>query len=107
MTVTEAMDRINDIRNRTENRDDRLALEMAYESLRKEPNHIGAFKVIDKKTGKEADVEKIALKEEWAQHLIYCDMDGFLIGEDGSLYLADECSHWAYAPPDRFEVVPI
>ena len=63
------------------------------------------FWVIDKKTGKEADTYKIALKEKWAQGLVYCDIDGFYIGEDGSLILADECGNYAYPPEDRFEIV--
>ena len=67
-------------------------------------NAIHGFRVIDKKTGKEADPYEIALKEEWAQHLMYCDMDGFAILEDGSLILCDECGQFNYAPADRFEV---
>ena len=63
------------------------------------------FKVIDKKTGKEADTYKIALKEDWAKHLIYCDMEGFAIEEDGSLVLMDECGNVVYCPADRFEIV--
>ena len=63
------------------------------------------FKVIDKKTGKEADTYKIALKEDWAKHLIYCDMEGFAIEEDGTLVLMDECGNVAYCPDDRFEIV--
>lgn len=63
------------------------------------------FRVIDKKTGKEADTYKIALKEDWAKHLIYCDMEGFAIEEDGSLVLMDECGNVAYCPDDRFEIV--
>lgn len=35
------------------------------------------FDVIDPKTGEYPDLEKIARTEEWAQNLIYCDMDGF------------------------------
>lgn len=63
------------------------------------------FKVIDKKTGKEADVEEIALHEDWAKGLVYCDIEGFAITEDGELILADECGKFAYCPNDRFEVV--
>lgn len=65
------------------------------------------FKVIDKNTGKEADTYDIALHEQWAKNLVYCDMEGWFIGEDGSLMLADECGNYAYPPDlDRFEVVP-
>lgn len=63
------------------------------------------FKVIDKKTGEEADTYKIALKEDWAKHLIYCDIEGFAITEDGVLVLMDECGNVAYCPADRFEIV--
>ena len=63
------------------------------------------FKVIDKKTNKEADEYEIALHEDWAQGLIYCDMDGFAITADGSLILCDECGKFAYCPPDRFKVI--
>jgi len=62
------------------------------------------FKVIDKKTGKEADVEEIALHEDWAKDLVYCDIEGFAITEDGELILADECGKFAYCPDGRFEV---
>lgn len=60
------------------------------------------FIVIDNKTGKEADTYEIALKEEWAKHLIYCDMEGFAILENGELVLLDECGGVAYCPEGRF-----
>lgn len=63
------------------------------------------FRVIDNKTGKEADTWNIALHEEWAQGLIYCDMEGFVITEDGYLMLADECGHVVYCDPERFKVL--
>jgi len=63
------------------------------------------FKVIDNHTGKEADIEQIALTEEWAKNLIYCDMDGFYIGQDGTLILADECGNFVYCDTKRFKVV--
>jgi hypothetical protein len=63
------------------------------------------FHVIDKKTGKEADAYDIACNEEWAKGLIYCDIEGFFIGEDGALVLLDECGNWTYCPEDRFKVV--
>lgn len=63
------------------------------------------FRVIDKKTGKEADPYEIALREEWAKQLCYCDMDGFAILEDGTLLLVDECGKFEYCDTDRFEVV--
>lgn len=63
------------------------------------------FKVFDNKTGKEADPYEIALHEEWAQKLCYCDMDGFAILEDGSLLLVDECGNFEYCDTERFKVV--
>lgn len=62
------------------------------------------FKVIDKTTGTEPFVEKIAKTEDWAQNLIYCDIEGFALTEDGLLVLMDECGNVAYCPPDRFDV---
>ncbi len=63
------------------------------------------FDVIDPKTGKYPDLWKIALTEDWAKHLMYCDMDGFAIMENGQLILLDECGNFAYCPEGRFEVV--
>lgn len=62
------------------------------------------FTVIDKKTGKYPDTRKIALREKWAHGLVYCDIEGFALQEDGTLILLDECGNVAYCPPDRFEV---
>ena len=64
------------------------------------------FIVIDKKTGKEADEYEITLREDWAKHLMYCDMEGFAIEQDGTLILLDECGQFVYCSSDRFEVVP-
>ena len=66
---------------------------------------IGPFDVIDRKTGKYPDLEQIALNEDWAKRLIYCDMEGFAMLEDGNLILLDECGNYEYCPPDRFEAV--
>ena len=62
------------------------------------------FSVIDVKTGEEADTWDIALNEDWAKHLMYCDMEGFAIEEDGTLILLDECGQYAYCPIGRFDV---
>ena len=67
-----------------------------------------SFKVIDKRTGKEPIYDHNHLfKEKWFKDssLIWCDLEGWFIGEDGQLMLADECDHYAYPPTDRFEVV--
>jgi hypothetical protein len=63
------------------------------------------FTVIDKKTGKEPDESEIALTEDWAKDLIYCDMEGFAIQQDGTLILMDECGKFVYCPEDRFRVI--
>ena len=62
------------------------------------------FTVRDPKTGEYPDLWKIAMKEEWAYGLMYCDMDGFAINEDGQLILMDECGNFAYCPDGRFDV---
>ena len=72
------------------------------ERLEKAVEH--PFYVFDKKTGKEADVYEIALNEDWAKHLMYCDIDGFAIDQDGTLILIDECGQFTYCPSDRFEI---
>lgn len=64
------------------------------------------FDVIDTKTGAYPDVEKIALTEDWAKGLIYCDIDCFAIQEDGNLILIDDCWNIAYPPEGRFKIVP-
>lgn len=66
---------------------------------------IGPFDVIDRTTGKYPDLEQIALNEDWAKRLIYCDMEGFAMLEDGNLILLDECGNYEYCPPDRFEAI--
>ena len=62
------------------------------------------FTVIDKKTGEYPDLCKIALEEDWAKNLMYCDMEGFAIEEDGTLVLMDECGRYSYPPENRFEI---
>lgn len=62
------------------------------------------FSVIDIKTDKYPNLEEIALNEEWAKGLMYCDMEGFHIDEDGTLCLADECGNYRYCPHDRFKI---
>ena len=63
------------------------------------------FFVIDNQTGREPDMEEIALREKWADGLIYCDMQGFAVGGDGTLYLLDECGAHRECPEGRFRVV--
>ena len=63
------------------------------------------FSVIDPKTGEYPDLWEIARSEEWADGLLYCDMDGVLLDEDGNLLLMDDCGKCAYVPDGRFEIV--
>jgi hypothetical protein len=63
------------------------------------------FQVWDNKTKKRADMRKIALKEDWAKGLMFCYMEQFASGEDGTLYLLDECGNQVIAPDDRFTLV--
>ena len=65
-----------------------------------------SFSVIDNKTGEYPDTYKIALKEDWAKGLMYCDIEGFAINEEGNLVLLDECGKVAYCPSGRFTVIP-
>ena len=68
---------------------------------------VTGFDVVDTKTGEYPELEKIALKEDWAKHLMYCDMEGFAIEEDGTLLLLDECGKQACCPAGRFEIRPL
>lgn len=63
------------------------------------------FAVFDKQAKKEADDYKIALEEDWAKFLCYCDMEGFAITQDGNIILLDECGKYVYCPCDRFEII--
>ena len=62
------------------------------------------FIVIDNKTGEEPDTQQIALKEQWAYGLMYPDMEGFAIMENGDLILLDECGNFRYCPEGRFTI---
>lgn len=63
------------------------------------------FTVIDTKTGKYPDMWDISINEEWAQYLMYCDMEGFAIREDGTMILLDErLGQFVDCPEGRFKV---
>lgn len=68
---------------------------------------MAGFIVIDNKTGKYPDCEEIALNEDWANNLCYCDIDCFAMTEDGTLILMDECGNCAYCPEGRFTVAKV
>ena len=74
-------------------------------AMLKDHGHGERFVVIDNKTGKEADTYNIALHEDWAKYLCYCDMDGWAIEEDGTLLLVDGCGRSVSADRERFKVV--
>lgn len=80
-------------------------IERAIELLRRDAEGTRSFRVIDTKTGKEADTYEIALHEDWAKQLIYCDIDGWAIDDNGSLMLLDDCGNFVYADRERFKVV--
>lgn len=79
-------------------------VQSALKRLEKIENGEISFTVIDRNTGKEADECTIALKEDWAKSLCYCDMDGFAIQQDGSLILLDDCGKCVWCDRNRFEV---
>lgn len=79
-------------------------LNKALEAL-KESQELKTFRVYDTTTGKVADPYEIALHEDWAKGLMYCDMEGFALQEDGRLILMDECGKFEYCPEGRFNVV--
>ena len=83
----------------------RLAQERWCETCDLKNDGPSTFRVIDSKTGEEADIERIARREKWAAGLIYCDMEGFAIEQDGTLILMDECGNYVYADRERFKVV--
>ena len=62
------------------------------------------WEVVDRKTGKLANVEELA-GESWVREkLVWPDLEGFAIGEDGCIYLLDECGNWEYCDPTRFYI---
>lgn len=62
------------------------------------------FTVIDPNTGKYPDCREIVLREDWTRNLVYCDVEQFLISEDGNLFLMDDCDNIVRCPPGRFKV---
>lgn len=63
------------------------------------------FKVIDSESGEEADVKRIAKSEKWASSLVWTDMAGFALDQDGDIMLMDGCGNYAWPPDGRFEAV--
>ena len=64
------------------------------------------FQVIDSKTGELANPVEIAVAEEWStDQLLWCDIEGFAVTEEGDLILLDETGRYTYCPEGRFKVV--
>ena len=63
------------------------------------------FEIIDVMTGESPLVEEIALNEKWAKGLVYCDVSGWAITDDGCLLLMDDCNNIAFPPAGRFKIV--
>jgi len=62
------------------------------------------FKVIDNKTNLEWYFSEIS-KEDWVRkELIWMDLEGFAVEEDGTLVLLDECGRYVYPPEGRFSI---
>lgn len=68
------------------------------------------FRVIDTESGVDVsgltEIEDIAINAlpgGFASNLMFCDMDGWYVGADGSLVLLDECGNYDCAP-DRYQV---
>ena len=62
------------------------------------------FTVTEKKNNNYPNLMKICTKEDWAKGLCIHDIEGFAIGEDGNLYLLDECGSYRCAPYGRFRI---
>lgn len=102
--IKEYEDYVNSYISLTTSHDYEFEMHKAVLALLKEQEHGETFTVIDTKTGKEADEYNIALYEDWAKHLCYCNMDGWAIMDGGSLLLVDECGRYACADRERFKV---
>lgn len=66
------------------------------------------FRVWDKEDQVYADTHAaliaMAQNEEWANHLMVHDMEGWLVDQEGGLVLTDECGGSACPPSGRFEI---
>jgi hypothetical protein len=61
------------------------------------------FRVIDTTTGKEP-TEEVIFQLAKQGNLVYCDIDGFYIGEDGEICLMDDCGNATWLDVERFKV---
>lgn len=47
-----------------------------------------------------------ALGEKYKDQLVYCDLDGFYIGEDGALILLDDCGNSVTVDRQEYKIIP-
>jgi hypothetical protein len=52
--------------------------------------------------GSDIDYEKLGQK--YKDQLIYCDIDGFYIGEDGQLILMDDCGSYVWVERKDYQI---
>lgn len=51
------------------------------------------------------DGYKFCKENEWASHLMYCDISEFAITESGDLVLTDDCGNVAYCPKGILKII--
>ena len=66
---------------------------------------MGFFTVTMRTNNRYPDVVSLCLKQDWAKGLCYSDIEGFAIGEEGNLYLLDECGNYREVPYGKFKVL--
>ena len=71
----------------------------------------GLFRVIDMDHNEVADMNRLKVEirdnddqKHWSWGLVYTNLDGFSIDEDGDLYLHDSCGGSRMADPERFKI---
>jgi hypothetical protein len=64
---------------------------------------MAGFTVVDTATGQPPNLARLA-EEPWAKHLIWSNMAGFALCDDGMLILTDTCGNYACCPPGRFTI---
>ncbi len=61
------------------------------------------IRAFDKQANKYLEGDYAAEYAHTETDLIYCDLEGIVIGETGA-YLLDECGSWAYLSEKRFRI---
>lgn len=62
------------------------------------------FTIIDKRTGEEVDIDNLIEELDLNTNLMVNDIEGFAIGENGEIYLLDECGNFVFVEPDNYDV---